>query len=441
MTAKRVSIVTLGCEKNAVDSEIMAGLATQDGYVLTDDPEDADVVIVNTCAFIDAAKEESVNTVLRMAALKEVGKKTLLVAGCMAQRYAEELSRAIPEIDGIVGTGEFHRVTEAIVSAERGDRPTLVGNPAYIYDEWTPRKRKDSHSAYVKIAEGCDHRCSFCVIPQMRGAFRSRSVESVVAEVASLVETGVREVNLIAQDSTQYGVDLYKKHKLPDLLQALNAVSGLQWIRLHYAYPGAFTDELIEAIASLPKVVKYVDMPLQHSEDHILVAMRRPGRQSHIRSLVKKIRDRIPGVALRTSIIVGFPGETEADFESLKRFVQELQFDRVGVFAYSPEDTAPSSTFPDQVDEAVRERRVSELMEVAREVAGKRLERLIGTVIPVLIEDVDEGIDRGYVGRSTFDAREIDGVVYVSGTHLDIGAIVPVRISHSFDFDLVGEAV
>ncbi|KYP79387.1 30S ribosomal protein S12 methylthiotransferase RimO [Ferroacidibacillus organovorans] len=440
--SRRIAVVTLGCEKNLVDSEVMSGLMSEKGYTLTADAEDADVIVVNTCAFIDAAKQESIDTILQMAKLKDGTKKTLLVAGCMAQRYADELLAEIPEIDGVVGTGEFTRIHELTELAQRGERPKFVGNPVYIYDQHTPRVRQKSQaSAYVKIAEGCDHQCTFCVIPQMRGAFRSRSIESIVAEVEHLVADGVREVNLIAQDSTQFGMDLYGKRNLPELLRALQQVEGLAWIRLHYAYPAFFTDELIEAFRSLDKVVKYVDMPLQHAQDHILRSMQRPGRQRHIRELVAKMRERIPGVVLRSSFIVGFPGETETDFEALKAFVQELAFDHVGVFTYSAEEGATSSEFPDQVDQDVKERRASELMEVARIVAAKRLERFIGSVVPVLIEGADDAANASFIGRTSFDAREIDGVVYVKGDGLTVGSIIPVRITHAFDFDLVGEAV
>ena len=440
MQPRRVAMVTLGCEKNAVDSEVMAGLMEKKGYTVTDNPEDADVIIVNTCGFIDAAKQESVEAVLRMAGVKEKGKQTLMVTGCLVQRYAEELAREIPEIDGLIGTGDFHRVTEAVELAQRGEKAWFVGNPVYIYDEFTPRLQTDSgSSAYVKIAEGCDHACTFCVIPLMRGKFRSRTIESVAAEARRLVSRGVKEINLIAQDSTQYGLDVYGRRRLPDLLRELNEIEDLEWIRLHYAYPGFFGDDLIAAFRDLPKVVKYVDMPLQHSEDRILRAMRRPGSQSRIRELIAKIRENIPGVALRSSFIVGFPGETEEEFARLKEFVREIGFERVGVFTYSQEDSAPSADFPHQVSEAVKERRASELMETAREVAALRLQRHVGEVLPVLIESAAQ--DGGYVGRTPFDAREIDGSVFVSGAAVEVGTIVPVRISHSFEFDLAGEVV
>ncbi len=443
MTARRVSIVTLGCEKNLVDSEVMSGLIEQKGYIMTEDPEEADVVIVNTCAFIDVAKQESVDTILQMADVKvRNSSKKLLVAGCMVQRFADQLLDEIPEIDGVVGTGEFPRITELIERTESGERLKFVGNPVYLYNELTPRKLPEQiFSAYVKIAEGCDHQCTFCVIPQMRGKFRSRLIESVVREVTELSSRGVKEINLIAQDTTQYGYDLYGKRRLPDLLRALNEVPDIEWIRLHYAYPGYFTDELIEAFRDLPKVVKYIDLPLQHSEDHILRSMQRPGHQLQTRKLISKIRENIPEAVIRTSIIVGFPGETEADFDQLKRFVQDLAFDHIGVFTYSAEEEAPSSRFQDQVDDAVKERRANELMEIARLVAAKRLERHIGQVIPVLIEEENADQDGEYVGRTPFDAREIDGVVHVLGKDLQVGSIVPVHITHSLEFDLVGEVV
>ena len=439
--SRSVAFVTLGCEKNSVDSEVMMGLVAQKGYDVTENPEDADVIIVNTCAFIEAAKEESVNTILSMADLKAMGKK-LVVAGCMAQRYADQLLEEIPEIDGLVGTGEFTRVNEVMDEIDQGKRPVYIGNPAYIYDEFTPRKSfEQGPSAYIKIAEGCDHACTFCVIPQMRGAFRSRSIESIVAEAQKLAQEGVREINLIAQDTTHYGLDIYKEKSLAKLLTALNDVEGIEWIRLHYAYPGSFDDTLIKAFRDLKKVVKYIDMPLQHSEDHLLKAMQRPGRQKHIRQLIEKIRCEVPDVVFRSSFIVGFPGETQEDFDALKQFVREIGFDHIGVFTYSPEETAPSSTFADQVDAMTKERRASELMEVAREVASARMERYIGQVVPVLIERIDDDVEGQFVGRMPYDAKEIDGVVYVKGQGIVIGSILPVQISHSLDFDLVGEVM
>lgn len=299
----------------------------------------------------------------------------------------------------------------------------------------TPR-----YTAYVKIAEGCDNACTFCSIPIMRGKFRSRSIESVLAEVAQLASQGVKEISLIAQDSTNYGTDLYDGFMLPALLDKVSEVPGIEWVRLHYAYPGFFTDELIETIASNPKVCKYIDMPLQHSEDSILKRMRRPGRQKDTRELVRKIRARIPDVALRTSLIVGFPGETDEDFENLKQFVREMEFDRLGVFAYSKEEDTPASRLPDQVPDDVKEYRANTLMEIQREISNLRGGRRIGQELEVLIERYD-GRSDVYVGRSQFDAPEIDGEVFVANAKLNIGEMTKVRITHSFEFDLSGEVI
>ncbi|WP_018133384.1 30S ribosomal protein S12 methylthiotransferase RimO [Effusibacillus pohliae] len=442
--SQKLAVVTLGCEKNLVDSEVMMGLVAQKGYQVVQNPLEADVIIVNTCGFIDAAKEESVETILSMAQLKDAGScKALLVAGCMAQRYQDELITEIPEIDGIVGTGEYFRIGELIEAAMHGEeKPQFVGNPVYLYDELTPRMTTGGASAYVKIAEGCDHSCTFCIIPKMRGKFRSRPIESIVAEARSLVSQGVKEIMLIAQDSTQYGLDVYGKRNLHGLLEALNEVEGLEWIRLHYAYPGFFTDEVIDAFARLPKVAKYIDMPLQHSEDHILKAMRRPGQQAQIRKLIAKIRDRVPDVAFRTSLIVGFPGESEQDFDNLCRFVREIGFDRIGVFTYSPEEGTPSADMDGQVPQEVKERRASMLMEVGREVAAKRNAERVGRVLKVLIESQDTNNPGIYIGRTEYDAKEIDGQVFVTGNReIRIGDMVNVRITHSYDFDLAGECV
>ncbi|MGN7470155.1 30S ribosomal protein S12 methylthiotransferase RimO [Brevibacillus sp. SAFN-007a] len=442
-TREKVAIVTLGCEKNLVDSDMMAHLIDEKGYELVDNPEEATVVIVNTCGFIDAAKEESVNKILEMGELKETGKlKSLVVAGCLTQRYKEDILNEIPEVDGIVGTGDFMSITEIIEESLEGKRPIFVGNPIFTYEDVVKRKvKKGTYSAYIKIAEGCDNACTFCSIPLMRGGFRSRTMESIVEEARHLAAQGIVEVSLIAQDSTNYGTDIYDgKLMLPELLNRLAEVDGIEWIRLHYAYPGFFTDELIHTFATNPKVCKYVDMPLQHSEDHILKKMRRPGRQTDIRELVAKIRAQVPDVALRTSLIVGFPGETEEDFERLCEFVKDIRFDRLGVFTYSNEEDTPASRLPHHVDEAVKEKRANMLMEIQREVAGDRNGRFVGQVLDVLIERY-EGRNDIYVGRTQYDAPEIDGEVFVSGFKGKLGSIVKVKITHSYEYDLAGEVV
>jgi len=440
---EKIKVVTLGCEKNLVDSEIMSGLIHERGYTLVDDKEEATVIIVNTCGFIDAAKEESVNMILDMADLKQTANlKALIVSGCLTQRYKEELMQEMPEIDGIVGTGDFVSINEIIDQALAGRKPVYVGNPVFNYEKALPRRvATPRYTAYVKIAEGCDNACTFCSIPIMRGKFRSRSIESVVAEAAELASQGVKEISLIAQDSTNYGTDLYDRFMLPELLNKVSEVPGVEWVRLHYAYPGFFTDELIDTMASNPKVCKYVDIPLQHSEDAILKRMRRPGRQRDARELIAKIRDKIPGVALRTSLIVGFPGETEQEFENLKAFVKEVQFDRLGVFTYSQEQDTPASRLPDQVDDEVKEYRANAIMEIQREISNERNWSRVGQEIDVLLERYD-GRNDVYIGRSQYDAPEIDGEVFVSGCKsAAIGDIVKVRITHSFEFDLSGEAI
>ncbi|CAM4237630.1 30S ribosomal protein S12 methylthiotransferase RimO [Paenibacillus tarimensis] len=439
---ERVKVVTLGCEKNLVDSEIMSGLIHQRGYQLVDTPEDATVIIVNTCGFIDAAKEESVNTILDMADLKETGRlKALIVSGCLTQRYKKQLMEEMPEIDGIVGTGDFHDITTIVDEALRGKKPVRVGNPAFDYDRDLPRQvTTPRYTAYVKIAEGCDNACTFCSIPIMRGKFKSRSIESILGEVRQLAAQGVKEISLIAQDSTNYGTDLYDRFMLPELLNRVSEVEGIAWVRLHYAYPGFFTDELIDTIADNPKICKYIDMPLQHSEDRVLKRMRRPGRQRDVRELVAKIRARIPEAAIRTSIIVGFPGETEEEFNALCDFVRELKFDRLGVFTYSCEEDTPASRLPDQVPDEVKEWRANTLMEIQRDVSKDLGSKYIGREIEVLVERYD-GRSDVFIGRSPYDAPEIDGEVFISGCRPEIGAIQKVRITHAYEFDLSGEGI
>jgi len=439
---ERIKFVTLGCEKNLVDSEIMSGLVHEHGYTLVDDSQEATVIVVNTCGFIDAAKEESVNTILEMAEFKQTGQlKALIVSGCLTQRYKEQLMEEMPEIDGIIGTGDFVSINEIVDSALKGKKPILVGNPIFNYEQKLPRiVTSPRYSAFVKIAEGCDNACTFCSIPIMRGKFRSRSMESIVAEVEQLVAQGVKEISLIAQDSTNYGTDIYDGFKLPELLERVSSVDGLVWVRLHYAYPGFFTDELIETIASNPKVCKYIDMPLQHSEDHILKKMRRPGRQKDSRELIAKIRSRIPEVSMRTSLIVGFPGETDEDFNRLAEFVREMKFDRLGVFAYSQEEDTPASRLPDQVTDDVKEWRASTLMEIQRQIASNQNGRHVGKTLDVLIEKYDGRSDI-YVGRTQYDAPEIDGEVFVSSSDAQIGQLQKVMITHAHEYDLSGVAV
>lgn len=440
--SEKVKVITLGCEKNLVDSEIMSGLINERGYSLVEDDHEATVIIVNTCGFIDLAKQESVDTILDKADLKKSGNlKALIVSGCLTQRYKEDLMNEMPEIDGIVGTGDFDKINVIIDQALAGSKPIFVGNPVFSYEKVLPRKLSTPrHTAYVKIAEGCDNACTFCSIPIMRGKFRSRSMESVITEVEQLAAQGVREISLIAQDSTNYGMDLYGEFKLSELMERVSDVEGIVWVRLHYAYPGFFTDELIDAMATNPKICKYVDMPLQHSVDRILKRMRRPGRQRDSLELIQRIRDRMPDVALRTSIIVGFPGETEEDFEHLCNFVQQVKFDRLGVFTYSAEEDTPANRLPDHLSDEIKEYRASTLMELQREISRDRNESRIGQEIDVLIERYD-GRNDVYIGRSQYDAPEVDGEVFVSNCKVGIGEVARVRITHSFEYDLSGEGI
>lgn len=439
---KKVSVITLGCEKNLVDSEIMSGLIEEADYELTEEREDADIIIVNTCGFIDASKEESVNTILELAELKKTAKlKSLIVTGCLTQRYKEELMKEMPEIDGLVGTGDFDQIVVVLEKSLEGKKPIFIGNPIFTYEQNLPRRRSTPfYSAYIKIAEGCDNSCTFCVIPSLRGKFRSRGIPSIVNEVKDLVSQGVKEVSIIAQDTTYYGMDKYGQIMLPSLIDEISKIEDLQWIRLHYLYPGYFTDELIETFANNPKLCKYIDMPLQHNVDHILKKMRRPGRETDIISLINKIRTRVPDIALRTSIIVGFPGETEEDFKHLVQFIKEVKFDRLGVFTYSEEEGSAAARLPEQIPQEIKEKRAAILMEVQREVAIEKNARYVGQFLDVLIERYDE-TNQVYVGRTQYDATEIDGEVYVKKANVRVGDIIKVKVTHSFEFDLFGEGI
>ena len=438
----KIALVTLGCEKNLVDSEIMLGLIEEKGYQITDIEEDAEVIIVNTCGFIDASKEESINTILDLADLKVTAKlKSLIVTGCLSQRYKEDLMNEMPEIDGLVGTGDFEKIIDVINATLNGKKQVMVGNPIFSYEKRLPRKRSTpSHTAYIKIAEGCDNTCTFCVIPALRGKFRSRSIPSIIEEARIMVSEGVKEISLIAQDTTNYGMDLYGEIRLPQLLHELGEIDGLQWLRLHYMYPGYITDELIEQFVNNSKLCKYIDIPLQHSEDHLLKKMLRPGQQTDIRQLITKLRAKIPGVALRTSIIVGFPGETAEDFNNLLAFVKEIKFDRLGVFTFSEEENTRAAKLPNKVPQELKEMRAQILMETQREIARQKNEMYIGKILRVIIDRYDE-VGKVYVARTAFDAPEIDGEVFISNIDGNIGDIIEVKITHSYDFDLVGEGI
>lgn len=438
----RVGMVSLGCPKNLVDAEVMLGLLRDAGYKIVNREESADVLIVNTCGFIGPAKEESIEAILELARFKERGRcKALIVTGCLAQRYPSELEKELPEVDAFVGTGEFCHVVGVVKRALEGQRVTLVGEPGFIYDHKTPRcLATPSYTAYLKIAEGCDNRCSYCVIPSIRGRYRSRPVESLVAEAESLAKSGVRELILVAQDTTRYGEDIYGRPRLQDLLRAVSRVDGIVWLRFLYTYPTRISHGLIEAVAEEPKVCKYIDIPLQHASERILRMMRRRGSIREVRELIGRIRDRIPGVVLRSSFIVGFPGETEADFKELLGFLGEMEFEHAGVFKYSPEEGTEAALLGECVAEEVKERRFHEAMEAQRRISRRKNEERLGRTYKVLIEaPAPEG---GLVGRSEAEAPEIDGLIYVTGhENLRAGEFREVRITGAGDYDLVGKLI
>ncbi|MEW5867063.1 MAG: 30S ribosomal protein S12 methylthiotransferase RimO, partial [Bacillota bacterium] len=383
-----VALVSLGCAKNLVDSEVMVGLLTEAGYEVTTSVGEADVIIVNTCGFIMEAQEEAVDTILELAGHKDSGRcRALIVTGCLAQRFAGELMAEIPEIDAVVGTGDFPEIVAVVRRVLSGERIRLVGTPCYIYDDTTPRAiSTPPYTAYIKIAEGCSNRCSYCVIPDLRGLFRSRPIESIVAEAGRLAQGGAKELILIAQDTTRYGEDIYGRYSLADLLREVCKIDGPRWVRVLYMYPTRVTDQLIEVMASEPKICKYVDLPLQHADDDILKAMNRKGTSEDARAVIARLRDAIPDITIRSTFIVGFPGETEQKFRRLLEFLEAVRLDRAGVFAYSPEDGTPAAKFPGQVPPATRERRRRRAMEVQRAISRQKNRAKVGKVFDVLIE-------------------------------------------------------
>jgi ribosomal protein S12 methylthiotransferase len=444
---KKLSIVSLGCARNLVDSEVMAGLLRQDNFALVNEPADADVVLVNTCGFIDAAKAESIDTILEIGRLKEEGKvKKLVVAGCLSQRYYNELARELPEVDLFIGTGEVPRIVQILRQHEIDQsRRRFVGLPSYLYDEATPRLRSTpSYTAYLKVSEGCDHKCAFCIIPQLRGPHRSRSIESVVAEAESLGRNGVREINLIAQDLTAYGRDRKDGTTLFGLLRQLDEVPNLVWIRLLYAYPNYLDDALLGLIRDSDKICSYLDIPFQHVSRSVLQRMRRGKSGSAVRESVHKLRAVIPGLTLRTSVIVGFPGETDADFRELLDFVEETQFERLGVFKYSEEEGTAAAKLGNSLSAGEIEGRWQELMELQADISRNKNQVLIGSIQRVMMCGLDAETQKLH-GRTQAHAPEVDGAVFITGaggkgqTTPDPGAFAEVRITEASEYDLVGE--
>ena len=393
----KAGFISLGCSKNLVDTENMLGILKEHGIEITNDPAEADILIVNTCAFIQSAKEESITTILNMAEYKESGRcRSLIVAGCLGQRYKQELLDDMPEADAIIGTGSWSRIMEAVEETLKGNRVVITGDDQVLYDEHTPRIRTTpGYTAYVKIAEGCDNRCAFCAIPMIRGRFRSRTIDDIRDEVENLTEQGVKEVILIAQDSTNYGLDLYGNPALADLLRELCKIEKLKWIRTLYCYPKFFTDELIDVYAKEPKICKYVDLPLQHAHDSVLRSMRRPDTQEQMRVLLKKLRDRIPGVTIRSTFIVGFPGETEEDFAGSLQYIDTLDFSRMHIFPYSPREGTPAAARKDQVPDTVKKERVHRMEELARRKSQEFARSFAGRTMRVLFETESDGLTDG----------------------------------------------
>jgi ribosomal protein S12 methylthiotransferase len=428
-----IAISHLGCEKNRIDTEHMLGLLVEAGYGVDSNEELADYVIVNTCSFIEAAREESVRTLVELA---EANKK-IVITGCMAQHFQEQLLEELPEAVAVVGTGDYHKIVDVIARVEQGDRVKEVSaEPTYIADETTPRYRTTTEGvAYVRIAEGCDYRCAFCIIPHLRGNQRSRTIESIVAEAEQLVNQGVQEIILISQITTNYGIDIYGKPKLAELLRALGKVD-VPWIRMHYAYPTGLTPDVIVAIREIPNVLPYLDLPLQHSHPEILRAMNRPWQGQVNDAIIERIKEALPQAVLRTTFIVGFPGERDEHFQHLFQFIQRHEFDHVGVFTFSPEEGTPAYNLPDQLPQAIKDERRDLLMALQQPISLRKNQQEIGRVVDVLIEQ-ENPLTGELIGRSPRFAPEVDGQVYVRG-QARLGTIVPVAIKEADTYDLYG---
>ena len=437
----KVYFETLGCPKNFNDTQAAEAFLIKEGFEIADSPEEADHIIVNTCGFINDAKKESIDKIFEMAELKDQG-KTLTVSGCLSQRYASELAEEMPEVDLFIGVNDYERLPgllKELAGGRLADRNS--GSDSCAYASQLPllerNIEKGSYSATLRIAEGCDNCCAYCVIPSIRGGYRSKSMEDVVSEAETLAEKGIKEIILIAQDVTNYGIDLYGRFMLPELLRKLVTVDGIRWIRLMYCYEDRITDELIEVMAEEPKICHYIDVPIQHSSDHTLKEMKRRSTGASIRNTISRLRDAMPDIAIRTTLIVGFPGETEDDFDDLLEFVEEERFQRLGVFAYSQEEGTPAGDREDQIPEDIKEMRLDQIMRTQLDISYQHNQELVGSVLEVLVEAEDE--DGSYIGRSRYDAPEIDNsVIFTSARDLEPGDIVNVYIDDAFDYDLAG---
>jgi ribosomal protein S12 methylthiotransferase len=447
----KVGFISLGCPKNLVDSEVMMGQLKQKGFQITADAEDADTVVVNTCGFIDSAKKESIEAILEAARLKTAGKATrLVVAGCLVERYRDELKAEMPEVDAFIGTSQINDIL-SVCDPHTNTRSLPViplGNQSatYLYDESTPRiLATPSHYAYIKIAEGCDRPCAFCFIPQMRGHFRSRRFGSLVAEAHQLAEEGVKELILVAQDSSRYGEDLGKQDALAHLLRELSHTDGIEWVRVMYTYPTHISDGFLDVLAEEPKAVKYLDMPLQHASQNVLKLMKRGGNRASLERLIERVRRRVPGIGVRTTFITGFPGETEEDFNELMTFIRNVEFDRVGVFTYSDEEGTPAYELPNKVDPKIAKRRRDRLMKEQSKIAKRKHNALIGNTVRVMFEGESNESDLLWQGRMETQAPDIDGCVLINdvpdGFAPKTGDLVNVQIEEAYDYDLLGRII
>ncbi len=448
---KKVGFISLGCPKNLVDSEVMMGQLKHHGYQITSDAADADTVVVNTCGFIDSAKRESIDTILEAAQLKTNGQaKRLIVAGCLVERYRDELKAEIPEVDAFIGTNQINDIL-AVCDPHTNTRSLPVvplGNQSatYLYDESTPRLlATPSHYAFVKIAEGCDRPCAFCFIPQMRGHFRSRRFGSIIAEAHQLAEEGVKEIILVAQDSSRYGEDLGKQDALARLLRELSHVDGIEWVRVMYTYPTHISDAFLDVLAEEPKAVKYLDMPLQHASQNVLKLMKRGGNRASLERLIERVRKRVPGIAVRTTFIAGFPGETEKDFEELSSFVKSVEFDRVGVFTYSDEEGTPAFDLTEKVPQRTAARRRNSLMKAQARISQRKNRARVGEVVQVLFEGESKESELLWQGRMETQAPDIDGCVLINdvpdGVLPAVGELVSVEITEGHEYDLIGRII
>lgn len=446
----KIGVVSLGCPKNLVDSETMLGLIHEENYEITNDPSEAEIIIVNTCGFIESAKEESINTILQMAEYKKSGScKYIIVTGCLSQRYAEELFSELPEADAIAGVEVYDEIGSIIKRVMNGERFIMLerSKPDVIYtskETFLPRiLTTPSYTAYLKIAEGCDNCCSYCAIPKIRGPYRSKPMEQVLKEAKALADNGVKELIVVAQDTTRYGEDLPGgKLLLADLLKELNKIESLKWIRVMYCYPNNFTDELIETFASLDKVCKYVDLPLQHASNRLLASMNRYDTREEVETLLAKLRKRIPGIVIRTTFIVGFPGETDADFEELKEFMEQQRFENAGVFAYSQEEGTVAGAMPNQIPDEIKQERYHELMALQAQISEEIHKDTEGQTLEVLVEGIEEDGSGLHYGRSYREAPDIDGLVFIENPgDIKPGCFVKVNILQGFTYESVGERI